>query len=197
MYSNTENLSLPKPMANKKSGFPYPIVINFVMFQCVWFTAVIGSTYASHWPGIIALAIFIALHAKTTHSFAADIRLAGAAIALGLVIETALIQSGLLNYVFNGPFAGVAPIWVLVLWANFALTMNGCLRWLQNRYVLAAVLGALGGPLTYLGGIKLGAAATEASILPLMLAIALIYALVTPALLGAAQALQKMPPREA
>jgi hypothetical protein len=65
---------------------------------------------------------------------------------------------------------------------SFALTMNGCLNWLHGRYILAAVLGFLGGPLSYFGGIKLGAATAD-SLVPVLLVVAFCYALITPLLL--------------
>ena len=72
---------------------------------------------------------------------------------------------------------------MLILWANLALTLNGCLRWLQGRYVLAAILGAAGGPLTYFGGMKLGAATSTLPLVTTLGVIAIIYAFITPLLL--------------
>ena len=42
------------------------------------------------------------------------------------------------------------------MWMSFATTLNVSLGWLKKRYVLAAVFGALGGPLAYFTGFKLG-----------------------------------------
>ena len=53
--------------------------------------------------------------------------------------------------------AGLAPYWMLSLWIVFATTLNHSLRWLMNRPVAAALAGAIGGPLAYLAGAKLGA----------------------------------------
>jgi hypothetical protein len=58
--------------------------------------------------------------------------------------------------------------------------MNGCVAWLHHRYVLAGLLGAIGGPLSYFGGLKLGAATTDQPMLLVLGVIAVIYALVTP-----------------
>jgi hypothetical protein len=38
----------------------------------------------------------------------------------------------------------------------FATTLNVSLRWLRGRPLLGALLGAVGGPLAYLAGAKLG-----------------------------------------
>ena len=113
----------------------------------------------------------------------ADFQLAGVSILLGFLIETAVIQTGILSYVNSITPTKFAPVWILILWANLALTLNGCLSWLQGRYWLASLLGALGGPLTYFGGMKLGAATTELPIVAAFVVIAVIYAFATPLLL--------------
>ncbi len=43
------------------------------------------------------------------------------------------------------PLTGFPPPWILALWALFASTLNASLGWLQDRLLLAAVLGALSG----------------------------------------------------
>jgi len=43
------------------------------------------------------------------------------------------------------------------LWALFSSTLNVSLRWMRGRTALAIVFGAIGGPLAYLAGEKLGA----------------------------------------
>jgi hypothetical protein len=69
---------------------------------------------------------------------------------------------------------------MLCLWIVFATTLGHSLRWLMNRPVAAAVAGAIGGPLAYLAGGRLGALeiATPATTLPL---IAMLY---TPAMIA-------------
>jgi hypothetical protein len=46
---------------------------------------------------------------------------------------------------------------MVMLWVNLAATMNDSMGWLRGRYALAAVFGAVGGPMAYYGGAKLGA----------------------------------------
>jgi tetrahydromethanopterin S-methyltransferase subunit D len=46
---------------------------------------------------------------------------------------------------------------MVMLWVNLATTMNVSMAWLRGRYALGAVFGAIGGPLAYYSGAKLGA----------------------------------------
>ena len=49
------------------------------------------------------------------------------------------------------------PMWFFALYALLATTLNASLGWLRGRPVLAAVLGAIGGPLAYYAGARIGA----------------------------------------
>ena len=162
---------------------PFAKLINLLLFQGVWFLTILGAAAGNGWVGIVGLGIFLIIHFLTAETAAADFRLAIIAMLLGLITETLLVQLGVFNYQANFPVPGIAPAWLLVLWASFALTMNSCINWLQERYLLAAVLGAIGGALSYLGGLKLGAASTAMPMWVVLLIMAVIYALVTPGLL--------------
>jgi hypothetical protein len=47
---------------------------------------------------------------------------------------------------------------MVMLWVNQATTLNSCMAWLRERYLAGSLFGAVGGPLAYLSGAKLGAA---------------------------------------
>ena len=158
-------------------------LINLILFQSVWFATILGIAQGTIMPGVIGLSLFVGVHLLTFESAKIDLALAALAILIGCIVETAVIQAGLIVYMHNLPFEGVAPAWILILWANLALTLNGCLGWLKGRYLLAAVLGATGAPLSYFGGIKLGAAATDSPLGIVLLTYALIYLVITPLLL--------------
>ena len=52
--------------------------------------------------------------------------------------------------------AGLAPYWIVALWMLFATTLNVTFRWLQPRPALAAALGAVFGPVSYIAGAAVG-----------------------------------------
>ncbi|MDH3977623.1 MAG: DUF2878 domain-containing protein [Gammaproteobacteria bacterium] len=157
-------------------------VINFVVFQAVWLITVMGAANGLIWPGMIAIAVALAIHAINAPQPRPDYWLAGIATGVGLIADTLLIQSGLLVFNTAIPSSAFAPIWGLILWANLGLTINHCLGWLQNRYILAALCGAVAGPIAYIGGAMLGAAQSEVSQTTLILCLGLIWALATPLL---------------
>lgn len=163
-----------------------PTVLNALGYKTVWLLSLMGVGSGMPWLGALALTLFLVWHLAATRTRQADLTLMGLAMGVGLVADTLLLRSGLLSYACPLPFATVAPFWILLMWANFALTLNASLRWLQGRYVLAGIFGAVGGPLAYLAGIGLGAAQPLVDGLILYSSLALIWALAVPLLVLAA-----------
>lgn len=112
------------------------------------------------------------------------------AVLLGLVADSVLLATGWIAYPNGDWLPGLAPYWIVCLWVLFATTLNVSMRWLSGRYLLAAVFGAVGGPLSYLAGAALGAM-TFFETTPALTALALVWAFVMPALMWFAACLEE------
>ena len=88
---------------------------------------------------------------------------------------------------FAHPFS---PPWMIGLWLNFAATLNQSLGWLHGRPLLAALFGAIGGPLAYYGGARLGATETLPGIEGMVL-LAIGWGVMTPLLFRLATILRR------
>lgn len=136
------------------------ILVNAVAYQLVWFATVLGAGRGLWWPGPLAALAFLALHLGVFVRDGAgrrrELALAVAAVACGLVIDGVLSGSGAIVFAAAAPAlpAGGAPLWMLTLWAAFALTLRHSLRAVTARPLLAATLGTIGGPLAYLGAAR-------------------------------------------
>lgn len=131
-----------------------PVLVNAVLFQCVWFAAVIGAGSGRAWPGVLAVAAFAAVTLRDRATRASDLRLVAVAALLGALLDSAFVGSGLLRYAAPWPAAGLAPAWIVALWINLALALNHSLRWVRPHPAWAAVLGAAAAPLSYLGAAR-------------------------------------------
>jgi hypothetical protein len=130
--------------------------LNFIGYQTVWFALVAGAARGHIvWPLVASLA-FISWHIVVSTRRALDWRLMGAALGAGLVIDGGLALSGWVRYASASPALppGGAPVWILALWISFALTLTRSLGWLMRRPAAAIALGAVGGPLAYLGAAR-------------------------------------------
>jgi len=108
------------------------------------------------------------------------------------------VRLGLIHYGAAWPLPS-APAWLLALWAAFALTIVPLFGYLHTRPWLAAALGAVGGPLAYLGAARGWRAL---SMLPpqwhALLALSIGWAVAMPTLMGLARHwLQALPPGRA
>lgn len=137
---------------------PLPaLVMNVLLSQIAWFGAVLAAARGLPWLGVIAVIGVVAWHLARARQPAREIGLVALALAIGAVFETLLVQAGFLRFDGGALLAGTAPVWMVALWANFATTLNVSLRALRSRLLAAALLGAVGAPLAYVGGQKLGA----------------------------------------
>ena len=133
---------------------------NLVGYQIVWFASVIGAGRGLWWPGVLAAGTFAVLHAglypQTSAQRTADLRLMVMAVACGLLLDGGLVWSGLADYAADEGALSVvgAPPWILAMWAAFALTLRHSMGFLLGRPALALALGAVGGPLAYLGAAR-------------------------------------------
>ena len=80
----------------------------------------------------------------------------------------------------------VAPLWIIALWCHFATTVPTFAP-LRSRPVIAFVLGAIGGPLAYAGGMKMGAAAFHPEPWISWLSIAVVWGIALLLMLGPIQ----------
>ena len=134
---------------------------NFVAFQCGWFACVLGAAHGHPYAGPVAVAALAAAHVATSLRPRAELALLGLAAGIGATWDSLLAATGWVSYAPGALVAGTAPLWIVALWVLFAATLNRSLAWLKTRLVLGAALGAIGGPLAYLGGQKLGALSFE------------------------------------
>jgi hypothetical protein len=133
------------------------VAINLIAFQLGWFACVLGAAYGFAWAGTgLALAI-VAWHIGRAGAPRAELALILIAAAIGALWDSGLAALGWIRYPSGVLIEGLAPHWIVALWMLFATTLNVSLGWLKRSMPLAAAFGALGGPLAYLGGARIGA----------------------------------------
>lgn len=157
------------------------VLPNAIAFQAGWFATVLGAANGLPWVGPVAVLVVGALHLRTSRRPGVEARLLLAAMALGLILDSLLLATGWIAYP-NGIWApGLAPYWIVALWALFATTLNVSLRWLRGRDALAVLFGAVGGPLSYVAGARLGAM-SFIDTQPALIALAIGWGVVMPVL---------------
>lgn len=167
---------------------------NFVAYQLAWFAVILGAANGQALAGT-AVALLVTVAHLWMRRDPLEFKLVCVAAVMGLILDSTLAATGQVRFASAGSLP-IAPFWMLALWIAFATTIHHSLRWLMRRPVVAAIAGAVFGPLAYLAGAKLGALTlpSPAIALPLLAvswtAAMCVFSLITrPALAPAARSL--------
>ena len=133
------------------------VFVNLAVFKAAWTAVVISAAAGTPTIGVIAVAIAVGIHLWSSEDRDNEIRLLFVAATMGFAWESALVLGGLLEYSSGNWMAGLAPYWIVAMWVLFATTLNVGMRWLRRSTTIAAVAGAIGGPLAFFAGASIGA----------------------------------------
>ncbi len=142
-------------------------VLNFVLLQTVWFALVVGVVYQHIWLGAGLLLAFVLWQLHPVNRKANDITIVLTLMALGLILDSVWLQLGLISYQMQWPYSFMAPIWIVMLWVAFGLTINHSLSWIFDYKAIGVLMGAIGGPVSYLAAQQFGAVTLNQPVLAL------------------------------
>ena len=157
-------------------------LLNITIYQVGWFCCVLGA--ARGWPiaGALSALLLAGLHLRLAVSWKNEAWLMVAACVLGVLVDSIQQALGLFTFTRDPAWPLWLPLWVFVIWAQFATLFHYALHWLSGRYLLAALFGLVGGPLAYWAGIRIGAASFGDNPILTVVTLAIVWALVTPLL---------------
>ena len=142
---------------------------NAVLFQLGWFACVLGGNSAWLWLAAGALLIHVVWISRSW----AELRLMVCVCMLGTLVDSLLLNAGVFAFT---QAQWLIPFWLMVLWALLATTLNHCLAWTAQPRWRAALLGAIGGPLSYYAGQRLGAVTFPFGVWPTLLGLGVLWA---------------------
>ncbi len=144
----------------------WPLIANGILYELMWLAAVLAE---QQYVVMLTLA-FLLLHfllvfparlrayspaltaVGVTKAVFAEGLLVGLIALVGYMVDSGWFATGILQSPSAYP---IAPVWLFCLWLAFATTFNSALIVLQQRWLVAALIGAVAGPLTYLSGAAL------------------------------------------
>jgi len=132
------------------------ILINAAVFQVGWLCCVLAGANHLPWIGTATALLIVIWHVLGASDGRKELTLVLIVVGIGAIWDSLLVYAGLLQYPSGTLINGMAPHWIIAMWALFATTLNVSLRWLKYRPLPGAMLGAVSGPAAYYAGYKLG-----------------------------------------
>lgn len=142
-------------------------IISLAAMQISWFACVLGAANEMPWLGVVVSICVVAQHLMRAQDRVLEIKLIAAAFVFGLVLDSALATAGLMTFESGTLVSGWTTPWMLALWIGFATALTSTLSWVVARPAASIAFGAIGGPLAYWSGAKLGAITLNAFTLSL------------------------------
>jgi hypothetical protein len=165
-------------------------LINFVAFQFGWFACVLSAANNQPLLGVVCALLLLSLHFSLSTQVRRDLVLVSAIALIGSSWDSLLTWQQLMQFSSGQYHQNIAPIWISAMWLMFASTINVSLRWLYRRYFLAAMLGAIAGPLAYQGGAALGAVTLQQPVITMAI-MSVGWALMMPLFVKLAQRIEQ------
>lgn len=133
------------------------VLVNAVAFKAAWLSALFGGAWDM--PELVSAAVLgaIGIHLWRASEPGREFVLVIMTGLIGLAWDSVMVAAGWLSYPSGMIIPGLAPYWIVAIWMLFATTLNVSFRWLHGRFGLAALMGAIFGPLSYIAGARAGA----------------------------------------
>lgn len=131
--------------------------VNYALYQTGWFACILGAAWG--WPvaGALVAVALTAVHLLNSRDRAGELRLIALAAGLGLAVEWYQVRSGTYAFTSGVVVAWMSPPWLLMMWGQFATTFRSSLSAIMLVPGRAVVFGAVGGPIAFWAGERLGA----------------------------------------
>ncbi len=129
------------------------VILNFVFFQALWFSCVVGAGAYGWWWLAAASLLPISVLGWWSEHRNADFTIAAIALCVGLVIDNLWVLMGILTY----PENSFAPYWIAILWVGLGLTINHSMALFRDHTLIGSLVVGAFAPVTYLAGERFGA----------------------------------------
>ena len=142
------------------------VIANVGLFKIGWLSCVYGAASGLAFEGCILALFIVAFSIKQASNKHAELLTLVLITLVGVIWESLVASQNLMVYATQSntqleswALDGLvlAPYWLIVMWALFATTINQSMAWLKDKLIIAAVMGAIFGPMAFVAGEKLGA----------------------------------------
>ena len=135
----------------ERKPFCYTRVHNFLWYQSIWFTAVLGGN-----DFLWLLLSLIVFHICVCDDKKSEILLMCSGAAIGVTGDSLLTHAGFFAFE-SVPGYFPVPLWLLAIWLGFCGTLRNSLKFMADRPILMTIAAGIFAPLIYSSAMRLGA----------------------------------------
>ncbi|CAA0114405.1 Uncharacterised protein [Halioglobus japonicus] len=151
-------------------------IVNGLLFNITWF--VIVTTESAIIAPIVAV-LHLSIHFALMGKGYQEVKVIAQVALIGAIVDQLVFYFGVFNVAGR---AALPPLWLFCLWPVLGTTLMHAFSSLQGRFVLAALLGGVGGTASFIAGTRLTSVAFESALFgPIIIFI--VWAVVFPLLL--------------
>lgn len=156
------------------------LIINIAINQAAWWLCILLGNQA-----LLPLGALLLLHIGVSRNKLNELMIVILCGAIGFSVDHTLTQIGIYVFPESTTMHGLnsSPAWLSALWLAFSTSLNHSLKFFQDNLILAAIVGAVAGPSTYLAASKLGAFSFAYDQILSVSFLALVWAMLFPFLL--------------
>lgn len=134
-------------------------IIDIILFYIGWYIIVISARDENILPVVLVGIVALIHHLVWTRkNLKREILFIIIVTILGSTIDSINPSLGLIDFKLKTPsFIFGYPLWLTTLWAIFATMFSHTFAGLHGKYLFCAIVGFIGGPISYIAGEKIGA----------------------------------------
>ena len=152
------------------------MILNAILFNLCWFGLIF-------WGNIFipVVAVWLIWHIRKCTNPKNEFQLIFQVSVIGLIIDSTLMHAGVFDF---GQARLTIPLWLIVLWAAFAATINHSLTLVCKNGMLSRLIGAFVVPMSYIAGERLNAVDFSYSYITTIATISIVWMLLLPYLVS-------------
>ena len=154
-------------------------LLNMISFYIYWYLCILGPSKGSYYLGPIFAILYFTIHFIYTQNKINDFKLFFICGILGLAVESIFDYSGFITYkgILMDKF-NVIPLWVIILWFGFGLTLLHSFKWILGQYSLSLLLGGFFAPFFYISAHKLSSIIINYNLFYSYIVLAILWSLI-------------------
>ena len=160
------------------------LFINGLSVYIYWWACFWGASIEKYYIGPLLAMMYFIFHFYIIKDKEKEFKYMLFCIFFGFLFESLFYYTGFMTYKGILPQKySIVPIWVIILWSGYSLTVFHSFKWILGRYKIALIISCLFAPLIYLSANRVGSISFTISISNMYLILAFMWSLCFPLLI--------------